>query len=166
MKYPNVFLTMLQQMIITTRDIQDGRLKRARVNHTTYKMLYNMVATRIRSLQDVRPPVYKTSWKMPHMIAGRPLFQHSRALNYIRDKLAYGGFDVRIDDKSMIVHVSWESVIKSKRPTLSTDQLRLARQKKDREKDEKDGKSKGGDGVNALEIMANRAKELSERLRY
>lgn len=101
---------------------------------------------------------------MPYMIAGRPLFQHSRALNYIRDKLAYGGFHVRTDDDTLMVHVSWESVIKSKRPTLSEEQLRRARQakeaKRERETTEADASQ------NVLEMMANRAAELAEKLRY
>lgn len=151
--------------MITTRDIQNSRLKRAKINHTTYKMLYNMLATKIRSLQDVYPPVYETTWKMPYMITGRPLFQHARALNYIRDKLAYGGFHVRIDEQDMLVHVSWQSAIKSKHPVLNTDQLRRARQKKDEEKDKEKAASMT-EGPNILEMMATRAEELAERLRY
>lgn len=149
--------------MITTRDIQHSRLKRAKINHATYKMLYNMVATKIRSLQDVYPPVFKTTWKMPYMIAGRPLFHHSRALNYIRDKLAYGGFHVRTDDENLLVHVSWESVVKAKHPVLSTDQLRRVRQKKD---EALESKERTTDAPNILEMMASKAEELAEKLRY
>jgi len=152
--------------MITTRDIQNSRLKRAKINHTTYKMLYNMLATKIRSLQDVYPPVYKTTWKMPFMVTGRPLFQHARALNYIRDKLAYGGFHVRIDEQDLLVHVSWESVVKSKHPALSTEQLRRVRQKKDEEKEAKEKEKIHENPPNILEMMASRAEELAERLRY
>jgi len=159
-----IFASYNSISMITTRDIQQSRLKRAKINHATYKLLYNMLATKIRSLLDVYPPVHKTTWKMPYMIPGRPLYQHCRALNYIRDKLAYGGFHVRTDDAQLLVHVSWENIIKPKHPPLSTDQLRRARQIKDEQRETAQQITQAQ--PNVLEMMANRAEELVERLRY
>lgn len=154
--------------MLTTNDIQKSRLKKAKINHTTYKMLYNMLKNKIISLQDVYPPVLKTSWQMPFMITGRPLFQHDRALNYIRDKLSYGGFDVRIEDETRMVHVSWESAVQKKKPLPNPDQLRKARSKLvEKEAIIKKKKAKSEPKQeDVLEMMASRAEELANKLRY
>jgi hypothetical protein len=154
--------------MLTTNDIQKNRLKKAKINHTTYKMLYNMLKNKIISLQDVYPPVLKTSWQMPFMITGRPLFQHDRALNYIRDKLSYGGFDVRIEDETRMVHVSWESAVQKKKPLPNPDQLRKARSKLvEKEAIIKKKKAKSEPKQeDVLEMMASRAEELANKLRY
>lgn len=155
--------------MLTTSDIQKSRLKKAKINHTTYKMLYNMLRQKIISLQDVYPPVMKTSWQMPFMITGRPLFQHDRALNYIRDKLSYGGFDVRIEDDTRMVHVSWESAVQQKKTLPNPDQLRQVRTKLT-EKEAKQKKLKKKSPLEAegdiLQSMASRAEELANKLRY
>lgn len=154
--------------MLTTNDIQKNRLKKAKINHTTYKMLYNMLKNKIISLQDVYPPVLKTSWQMPFMITGRPLFQHDRALNYIRDKLSYGGFDVRIEDETRMVHVSWESAVQKKKPLPNPDQLRKARSKLvEKEAIIKKKKAKSEPKQeDVLSMMASRAEELANKLRY
>ena len=156
--------------MLTTNDIQKSRLKRAKINHMTYKMLYNMLKRKILSLQEVYPPVLKTSWQMPFMITGRPLFQHDRALNYIRDKLSYGGFDVRIDDDTRMVHVSWESAVRQKKTLPNPDQLRKARTKiAERERvATKNKKSVPTEPQqeDVLQMMASRAEELANKLRY
>lgn len=142
--------------MLTTQSIQQKRIKRAKVNHTTYKLLYNVLTNKIRAMQDVRPPTFKCSWQLPSMYPGRPLFSQERAARYIRDKLVWGGFDVNVDWDTYMIHVSWASILHSSKTSLSTEQLQEVKRKmEERQK-----------ATNPLEDMVRRARELEEKLRY
>jgi hypothetical protein len=148
--------------LVTTHDIKKKRLRKATINHQTYKLLYQRLANKIKSIQDVKPPLYTTTWQLPSIFPGRPLYDQHRAWNYIRDKLLWGGFETNIDS-NFVIWVSWESIVKPKKTIVQPEQLQKMKKQKEKKEKEKALLKKES---NILESMAQRASDLAERLRY
>lgn len=70
------------------------RLKRARVNHETYKQLFKACCDRIRRRVDMPLAPYSMYYQVPPFVWGRPPYKHSHALRYVSEKLMRNGYEV------------------------------------------------------------------------
>ena len=93
-------------MILTTKELWDRRLARAKVNHATYKKLYVMCTNVINGIQHIRPPVTACSWTVPENVMFRPPYKRTRARRYVTDKLEWGGFHVDVRDE-FTLDIDW-----------------------------------------------------------
>jgi hypothetical protein len=101
--------------------------ERAKQNHETYKMLYKQCVDHIRRRNDMGS--MSTTYFVSEYVLGRPLFTHSHALRYIKDKLERGKFSVEIEPVSKYLVISWggekEREIRKRVPTdLGIDMAR------------------------------------------
>lgn len=93
--------------MILADEVRQIRVDRARVNHETYKSIYDTVATRIRNraLRGDSSAVIQ----VPGMVPGRPVYDIMHASRYVRDKLRAGGFGVSGDIHAGVLTVDWQS---------------------------------------------------------
>jgi hypothetical protein len=117
--------------MFTVGDIMKQRLKRASVNHETYKMLYTMCKKRIKHISKIRYDVptgshYITSctWHMPNFIPGRPVYKPARAARYVLDKLQRGGFDASFDESNDTISIDWTHVTDQREASLREEHNR------------------------------------------
>ena len=92
--------------MLTVDELQRQREARARVNHETYKGLFNQVSDRVRSRAQNRGT--SLVWTVPPFVMGRPLYNPSHAARYVAEKLRRGGFAVEeIDGPALCISWSW-----------------------------------------------------------
>ena len=75
-------------------EVHDIRMKRAQVNHQTYKQLYQACCERIRRRAAVPNAACAMYYQVPAFVWGRPPFTHSHAARYVSEKLRRNGFHV------------------------------------------------------------------------
>lgn len=75
-------------------DIHAIRMKRAQVNHETYKQLFRTCCERIRRRVALPKAPQHVHYQVPPFVWGRPPFKHAHALRYVSEKLRRNGFVV------------------------------------------------------------------------
>lgn len=117
---------------LSIRELEEKDKERARVNHQTYKQIYEACASQIRRQHGTG----NTSllYTIPAFIVGRTPYTHSHAIRYTIEKLERGGFHVLHSDETPgIIYVDW-----SKRPApakkTSTSKSKLKSKSKSKSK--------------------------------
>lgn len=88
------------------RDIHDMRLKRAEVNHQTYKQLFQACCERIRRRAAMPRAPDAMLFVVPPFVWGRPPFKHAHAIRYVAEKLRRNGFEAE-EAQPGTLHVRW-----------------------------------------------------------
>lgn len=92
------------------REIHAIHLKRARVNHDTYKSLFLACCEGIRR-RAMLVRQGELSYRVPRFVWGRPAFKHRHATRYVAEKLRRNGFTVTEVDPGRdpgALLVTWE----------------------------------------------------------
>lgn len=76
------------------QDVHAIQLKRARVNHETYKQLFQGCCDRIRRRATIPGAPRCMHYTVPPFVWGRPPYTHAHAERYVSEKLARNGFRV------------------------------------------------------------------------
>lgn len=95
-------------------DVHAIQLRRAQVNHETYKALFDACCNRIRRRATLPKPPQGMYYTVPPMVWGRPPYKHSHALRYVSEKLRRNGFSVT-EASPGVLYVDW-----SRRPPKPT----------------------------------------------
>lgn len=95
---------------ITVDELRRNREQRHRVNHETYKQLFEQIKTRIKARAN--NDCTDLTWQVPPLVPGRPVFDVSHAARYISEKLRLGGFEVQVvstpyTSAVCVLFVSW-----------------------------------------------------------
>lgn len=77
-------------------DVHDMRLKRAEINHATYKQLFDSCCGSIKRRAGVKGGLTSVLYQVPPFVWGRPPYEHSHALRYVSEKLRRNGFQVTL----------------------------------------------------------------------
>lgn len=91
--------------LLTVGDVQRIRIERGRVNHETYKRLYESVNDRIQRRAHVNST--NLTYVIPPFVPGRPVYTPSHAARYISDKLRRGGFGVAVLGDGVTLYIDW-----------------------------------------------------------
>lgn len=91
--------------MLTADDVRDIRIRRAKVNHETYKQLYEGVCRRIKSRAQYHPDQTDMWHQVPPLVVGRPIYHHDHAARYITEKLRRYGF--RVEQVGHGMHIDW-----------------------------------------------------------
>lgn len=94
--------------MLSVDDLCKPLLKRAEINHETYKLLYTECVEHIKRKHESGCTI--TIYHVPDFLLGRPIFTHAHAIRYITEKLRRGKFDVTVDGP--VLHIDWETRIK------------------------------------------------------
>lgn len=104
-------------------DVHAIQLRRAQVNHETYKGLFKACCKRIRSRVDLPKAPQHIHYAVPAFVWGRPPYTHSHALRYVSEKLRRNGFEVS-ESAPGVLHVQWP------RPRAATAAAKRAKKAK------------------------------------
>lgn len=96
-------------------DVHAIQLRRAQVNHETYKGLFEACCSRIRRRALLPKAPQHVHYAVPPFVWGRPPFKHSHALRYVSEKLRRNGFDVSESAPGVLL-VQWKPAARPKRP--------------------------------------------------
>lgn len=96
--------------MLTVDDLRQQREDRSRVNHETYKRLFNQLTDRVRARAQNRGT--SLVWLVPPFVLGRPLYNPAHAARYISEKLERGGFTVHEahGEGVHVLYVTWTLV--------------------------------------------------------
>lgn len=94
-------------------DVHAIQLKRAQINHETYKGLFDACCSRIRRRALLPKAPQHIHYAVPPFVWGRPPFKHSHALRYVSEKLRRNGFDVSEPSPGVLL-VQWKPASKPK----------------------------------------------------
>ena len=82
-------------MDFNVREVIQPYIKKAIMNHETYKCLLAMVQRKIHRVAADKKT--RLDWIVPNILLGRPLYDVDHAARYIAKKLKRGNFDVAVD---------------------------------------------------------------------
>ena len=101
-------------------EAQRIRLERGRVNHKTYRMIFDQIRRKIRAQAAMKETSLTT--KVPLHVPGRPPFDHSHAIRYVCEKLRLGKYDVQTyhTPNGCYIEVSWKAAKPAPRPSRTT----------------------------------------------
>ena len=87
--------------------MQKLRLDKGRVNHETYKLVYNQVIEKVRRHAEMNAT--SAIVRIPGYVPGRPVFKANRATRYVVEKLRLRGFEAAVATEGGDFHVmvSW-----------------------------------------------------------
>lgn len=94
-------------------DVHAIQLRRAQVNHETYKGLFDACCSRIRRRALLPKAPQHIHYAVPPFVWGRPPFKHSHALRYVSEKLRRNGFEVSESAPGVLL-VQWKPATKPK----------------------------------------------------
>ena len=94
--------------MLTADAVREVRVRRAKVNHETYKQLYEGVCKRIKSRVQYHPDQTSMWHQVPPLVVGRPIYNHDHAVRYIDEKLRHHGF--RVVQVGHGMHIDWTPV--------------------------------------------------------
>lgn len=101
---------------LTVTELQERASRRASVNHTTYKRLYEEVQSMIRA-RAAAGPATAMLWTVPVFVPERPLFPRPHAARYVRDKLRKGGFVAMMPTQAKdSLLISWDASLVGQAP--------------------------------------------------
>lgn len=90
--------------MLQAADMRAIKVQRSRVNHDTYRAIYDMCAASVQTrAQRGDTEVY---FQIPSIVPGRPAYNVSHAMRYVVNKLTRGGFTVT-QAHEQVVYVSW-----------------------------------------------------------
>jgi hypothetical protein len=81
--------------ILSVKELDKKSLEKAKVNHETYRYIYDLCASQIRRQNDAGNT--QTMYTIPAFVIGRTPYTHSHAIRYTVEKLERGGFRVTPD---------------------------------------------------------------------
>ena len=96
-------------------DVHAIRMKRAQVNHDTYKALFEQCCERIRRRALLPNAPQSMTYQVPPFQWGRPPYKHTHATRYVTEKLRRNGFHVT-DQGQGLLCVDWGCPKKAPRP--------------------------------------------------
>ena len=92
-------------MLLTVHDVMQERVRRARTNHDTYRLVYARAVERIGRAAEMQG-ITSVTVEVPAFLIGRPPYDHDHAVRYTVDKLRRGGFSVENIGGGKVL-VSW-----------------------------------------------------------
>lgn len=81
--------------MLSVGDLRKKDLERSRINHETYKSIYQTCVNHIKRQHDAGNSF--TVCTVPSFLVGRTPYEHSHAIRYCVEKLQRGGFVVNTD---------------------------------------------------------------------
>ena len=137
-------------MLLTADEVNGVRVRRASVNHETYKLIVQRVYDRIRHQAAMNRS--DLAYAVPAIVPGRPVYDATHALRYVTEKLRLGGFEVATDGP--MVYVSWKPPKNSaKNPHETTTAPTATHKKPSKPKHRPAAKPTPGDLSRRLEIL-------------
>ena len=118
--------------LLTVHHLQRTIIERAQRNHETYKDLYSIVHRRIERAFTADTSVTRLQYQVPAFKPDRPKYDPRRAARYIRDKLRRGGFDVRVGEDGVTIHIDWSASARLGAAVLKQPQQPPPRQQQQR----------------------------------
>lgn len=98
---------------LSVKELEAKSLEKAKVNHATYKHIYEMCANQIRRQHGTGNEC--TVYTVPSFIIGRTPYTHAHAIRYTVEKLERGGFRVtQADDLPGVLAIEWSKKKKKK----------------------------------------------------
>jgi hypothetical protein len=94
-------------MLLTVQDVLQERVRRARTNHDSYRLVYARAVERIGRAAEMQG-ITSVAVEVPAFLLGRPPYKHEHAVRYTIHKLKRGGFAVD-DMGGGRVLVSWSA---------------------------------------------------------
>jgi hypothetical protein len=94
-------------MLLTVQDVLQERVRRARTNHDSYRLVYARAVERIGRAAEMQG-ITSVAVEVPAFLLGRPPYKHDHAVRYTMHKLKRGGFAVD-DMGGGRVLVSWSA---------------------------------------------------------
>lgn len=88
-------------------DIHAMHHDRARLNHETYKYLYEQCSNVIRERAATRYLPQYVDYKVPALLFHRPPYKHHHAVRYVTEKLQRNGFTVELTHPPDTLRVTW-----------------------------------------------------------
>ena len=129
--------------MVTAEDLRHVAGAKRRINHETYKMLYDgVICAKLERAANVG--LVSCRMPVPAFMMGRPSFKAHHAARYIRRKLKKNGFDVDHVDGSAEMIVSWAPP----RATTTTKEKRRRRRRRRRSRWSSAAGGGGGNGGN------------------
>lgn len=107
-------------------DVHAIQLRRAQVNHETYKGLFEACCSRIRRRALLPKAPQHIHYAVPPFVWGRPPFKHSHALRYVTEKLRRNGFDVAESSPGVLL-VQWKPASRPRPPRPRTSRKEPAK---------------------------------------
>ena len=108
--------------IMRINEIHEMSMRRAQINHETYKILFNIACERIRRRAALHQGPTSLAFNIPPFVWGRPPYTRLHAVRYVSEKLRRNGFSVRALDEYTIL-VEW-SRLPTKRKKQSKNRLK------------------------------------------
>jgi hypothetical protein len=94
--------------MLSVDDLCKPLIQRSKVNHETYKLIYNECIEHIKRKHEVGCTI--TLYDVPSFVLTRPIYTHAHAIRYVTEKLRKGKFDVTPDGS--VLHIDWEDRLK------------------------------------------------------
>ena len=88
-------------------EIHAMQQERSRVNHETYKHIFEECCERIRRRASLPGRHRSVEFRVPPMVWGRPPFKHHHAVRYVSEKLRKRKFEVDAQPGTATLVVSW-----------------------------------------------------------
>lgn len=89
-------------------EVHEAQLRRAAVNHATYKALFEKASAKIRQVAGMSRAHTRLHFRVPPFVWGRPPFKHEHAVRYVSEKLRRNGFGVH-DLGGGVLEVRWHA---------------------------------------------------------
>jgi hypothetical protein len=120
--------------ILSVKELDKKSLEKAKVNHETYRYIYDLCASQIRRQNDAGNT--QTIYTIPAFVIGRTPYTHSHAIRYTVEKLERGGFHVTPDPECpAVILIDWgrqtrEQSKKQKKPNTEKKKTTTKKTKK------------------------------------
>ena len=111
-------------------DVHAREIARSRINHETYKSIFEQCCQRIRRRVDMRVEPRMMAFHVPPIIWGRPPYTHAHAIRYVTEKLHKKGFKVTPGQHYGTMVVEW-SRPPSPKPSKPARRTATKKSKKD-----------------------------------
>lgn len=119
--------------ILSVKELDKKSLEKAKVNHETYRYIYDLCASQIRRQNDAGNT--QTVYTIPAFVIGRTPYTHSHAIRYTVEKLQRGGFRVTPDPECpALILIDWDRQTREKKKESSTKKKKPKPKKPDRTK--------------------------------
>jgi len=121
--------------ILSVKELDKKSLEKAKVNHETYRYIYDLCASQIRRQNDAGNT--QTIYSIPAFVFGRTPYTHSHAIRYTLEKLERGGFRVTQDPECpAMILIDWGRHTREPKKT-ETEQKKKPKKKPKREHGQK-----------------------------
>jgi hypothetical protein len=115
--------------ILSVKELDKKSLERAKVNHDTYRYIYDLCASQIRRQNDAGNT--QTIYTIPAFVIGRTPYTHSHAIRYTVEKLERGGFHVTPDPECpAMILIDWDRQTREQETKKKTSKTRKKKSNK------------------------------------